>query len=201
MPSPELPNSLTGQYLLGYHGCDASVGEAILSGKTTHLKMSANAYDWLGHGAYFWIDSPKRALEWAKDRKGTGAKIKKPFVLGAVIQPGFCLNLTDVRATDSVAIAYKLLVEDLNKAGEPIPANDVVKDAVSLVRKLDCAVINFLHQLREDNKEQAYDSVLGVFEEGQPAFSGSYIKQRTHIQIAIRNLDGCLKGYFRVPGY
>lgn len=37
---------LDGQYLLGYHGCDKAVVEAILSGKMRHLKASANNYDW-----------------------------------------------------------------------------------------------------------------------------------------------------------
>jgi hypothetical protein len=33
--------------ILGYHGCERWVGEAVLSGKT-ELKSSNNAYDWLG---------------------------------------------------------------------------------------------------------------------------------------------------------
>ena len=40
-------------FILGFHGCDRSLGEAILAGKTQHLNRSENDYDWLGHGIYF----------------------------------------------------------------------------------------------------------------------------------------------------
>ena len=204
MPTPSrlIPDSLTGQYLLGYHGCDEAIAEAVLTGKERHLKKSANLYDWLGHGAYFWVDSPDRALEWAKDRKGTKSiKIKTPYVLGAVLQPGRCLNLTDLKATKSVGIIYKLLAKALTDAGEPIPTNDAPEDGVPLRRKLDCAVINYMHQVQADAGEAPYDSVLGVFEEGKPTFLGSSIRERTHIQVAVINLEACIKGYFRVPGF
>ncbi len=39
-------------FILGFHGCDREVGEAILQGKTQHLTPSANDYDWLGTGKY-----------------------------------------------------------------------------------------------------------------------------------------------------
>ena len=38
-------SSLTGQYLLGYHGCKKSVGESIIDGSTKHLNKSENEYD------------------------------------------------------------------------------------------------------------------------------------------------------------
>jgi len=60
--------------LIGYHGCDRKVA----------LKPSQNDYDWLGPGIYFWVDSPKRGLEWARElaaRKVAG--ITEPYVLGA----------------------------------------------------------------------------------------------------------------------
>ena len=49
-------------FLLGYHGFDREVGEAVLSGRE-HVVLSENVYDWLGHGAYFWENSAKRALD------------------------------------------------------------------------------------------------------------------------------------------
>ena len=51
-------------FVLGYHGCDEKIGERILAGR--HVSLSRNAYDWLGTGAYFWENSPERALSWAK---------------------------------------------------------------------------------------------------------------------------------------
>ena len=46
-------------FVLGYHGCERKVGETILAGKD-HVTPSENVYDWLGHGAYFWENSPER---------------------------------------------------------------------------------------------------------------------------------------------
>jgi hypothetical protein len=49
-------------FVLGYHGCDRRIGEGILRNKE-HVAISKNRYDWLGEGAYFWENSPERALE------------------------------------------------------------------------------------------------------------------------------------------
>ena len=49
---------------IGYHGGDAVLAAKVLAGPT-RLKLSANAYDSLGGGIYFWEHGPQRALEWA----------------------------------------------------------------------------------------------------------------------------------------
>lgn len=75
--------------VLGFHGTDELVVQKALSGKID-LKSQNNAYDWLGHGIYFWDNSPSRALEWAtplSQRKSS--KIKNPSVIGGY--PGFGL--------------------------------------------------------------------------------------------------------------
>lgn len=61
-----------------------------------NLKASDNTYDWLGNGMYFWENSYQRAYDWASNNP----KYHKPAVLGAVIDLGFCLNLTDYHSTD-----------------------------------------------------------------------------------------------------
>lgn len=38
--------------VIGFHGCDQSVVEAVIAGKT-ELLASTNDYDWLGNGIYF----------------------------------------------------------------------------------------------------------------------------------------------------
>ena len=76
-------------FVLGFHGCDRSVGESILRGEQTHLEPSQNDYDWLGTGIYFWESDPLRALEFAQERaegaKNSRGDITVPFVVGAVI--------------------------------------------------------------------------------------------------------------------
>ncbi len=55
-------------FILGYHGCDRSVAEAIFSGSSAHLISSQNEYDRLGHGIYFWENSPQRALNYVREQ-------------------------------------------------------------------------------------------------------------------------------------
>jgi hypothetical protein len=72
-------------FILAFHGCDAAVGEAILSGAVTHLNPSENDYDWLGSGIYFWESNPQRALDFARERaagaKNSKAKFRSPSSL------------------------------------------------------------------------------------------------------------------------
>lgn len=41
-----------------------------------------------------------------------------------------------------------------------------------------------------------FQTVRGVFQEGVPAFVGSDIRRKSHIQIAVRDPD-CILGYFK----
>jgi ribulose-5-phosphate 4-epimerase/fuculose-1-phosphate aldolase len=69
--------------ILGFHGTDQSIVDDVLNGKGD-LKERDNVYDWLGHGIYFWDNSPSRAMDWAIElSKRKGSKIKKPAVIGA----------------------------------------------------------------------------------------------------------------------
>lgn len=187
-------HDLSGGLVLAYHGCDAKVGERILKGAA--FKLSANDWDWLGPGAYFWESNPKRGFDFAielKDRGYSHNRIATPFVLGAVISPGLCLDLTTKAGIDIVRDAHRILVEIYDAAERPLPQND----PNSLLRRLDCAVIQQVHQVREERGDQSIDSVRGVFVEGDPIYDASGFYEKTHIQIAVRNLD-CIKGVFRV---
>jgi hypothetical protein len=176
---------------IGYHGCEKEVVDAVLS-SDERLKESKNQYDWLGHGTYFWLDSPERALQWAKQ-----SNKRKPAVIGAIINPGLCLNLADVAAVASLKGAYEILKQACQETGRDLPKNSSVDgQGVALKRILDCSVIEVLHQLRELDSKTAYDSVIGVFEEGKPMFPGSAMKERTHVQIAVRSQSSIL-GYFK----
>jgi len=82
---------------------------------------SENAWDWLGHGLYFWEHSPLRALEWAqakaRQRSRRGRKAPRPAVVGAVIQLGRCFDLTDVEHTRSAGDAYAQLKSIFEASG------------------------------------------------------------------------------------
>jgi hypothetical protein len=180
-------------HILAYHGCDAAIGENVLAGNGG-LKPSTQDYDWLGNGIYFWADSPERARDWARARQRDG-KIESPFIVGALLYPGLCLNLTDYGTLDELRTAYEVL--KTSRVGRGMPTNSKANSGVPLLRRLDCAVIEMMHQLRNKATLEPYDTVIGVFDEGDPAYPGAGFKEKTHIQLAVRNPDVII-GYFRV---
>ena len=181
-------------WVLGYHGCDAALGESVLRGEKS-LLPSENDYDWLGTGIYFWENDPKRALEWARAAKRKPAlcrtKIKAPFALGAIIDLGSCLDLTESASLEKVKKAHEIFAM---QDGVVVVNEGTVEKPGR--RKLDCAVINFLHDLMEEADEEPFDSVRALFPEGGPLFTNSGFLDRTHIQIAVRKETGII-GYFR----
>ena len=196
-------------FVLGFHGCDKADAERVLSGKD-RLRPSKNEYDWLGHGSYFWENSPARALDFAKllqknVRPGRPA-IKEPFVLGAVIDLGHCFNLTDARCLAILKRTYQEYRTITEAAEMVMPENKFLnRDGDFLLRYLDCAVIESMHTFHESRSgSRPYDSVRGVFPEGKPVFQDGGIRDKDHIQICVRN-PNCIKGYFRVldpvPGH
>ena len=64
--------------VIGFHGCDKSVVDDVISGKTD-LLASTNDYEWLGNGIYFWENNEERASQWAKElAKRKKLKSKSP---------------------------------------------------------------------------------------------------------------------------
>lgn len=201
---------LATSFVLGFHGCDRAVGERALSGET-ELLQSDREYDWLGPGIYLWESDPDRALEWASSkarRRGHG----EPFVIGAVIDLGNCLDLLVRENLILLRTAYDGLVRRSAASGVPMPENeDLEGDAHrdKLLRKLDCAVLRRLHSdIDERNAMDAsvpgtviepYDTVRGLFTEGAPVYPGAGFHELTHIQIAVRT-SRSLKGLFRPRG-
>jgi hypothetical protein len=185
--------------IIGFHGCDKSVRDKIVKGEET-LIQSKNDYDWLGNGAYFWEYNEKRALQYAENIKKFPTKCKSkignPSVLGAIIQLGFCLDLLDSFYLDLLKISYDKYVKVQEKSGLKLPENRPIgKENDLLLRKLDCAVIEALHQFNKDTDRQQFDSVRGVFFEGNDLYPNAGFKEKNHIQICIRN-PNCIKGFF-----
>ena len=187
---------LTTTFVLGYHGCDESVAERLISGEP--FQKSINDYDWLGPGIYFWEANPLRGLEFAVELQNApwGSDITTPAVVGAIIDLGFCLDLTTAAGIRQVRAAHASYISNCEQTGDVIPQNSA--DANYLRRQLDCAVFTQLHQIREDDEDQPIDTVRGVFVEGEPAYEGAGFRARTHIQICVCNTSS-IKGVFRAP--
>lgn len=62
---------------------------------------------------------------------------------------------------------------------------------IAVLRCLDCAVINRLNL----SVTTGFDTVRGLFVEGEPIFEGAQIYHKPHSEIAVRSID-CIKGYF-----
>lgn len=187
------------QIVLGFHGCDREIGERILNSSSEHLKKSKNVYDWLGNGIYFWLNDPQRALEWAiQVSKRSPSKVKEPFVLGAVIDLGLCLNLCERESILLLKKSFQVLKDSFEALDLDFQKEHINRapDAggFNLIRPLDCAVIENAHAMMK-NEGVFFDTVYGYFQEGQDAFEGAGIKEKSHIQICVRNTD-CIKGYF-----
>lgn len=183
---------------LGFHGCDERLGEAVLSGKST-LTPSTNDYDWLGNGIYFWEGNPERAMLFAKQaakekQKVSKGQVKKPFVLGAVIDLGYCCNLVDSDSLQELKKAYDTLTV-LWLADTAMPANKG-SDGDLKARFLDCAVIETMHTIRQEGGLPEYETVRSPFWEGNRLYPGAGFTEEAHIQIAVRN-PKCILGYFR----
>lgn len=185
--------------VLGFHGCDESIINDILLCKKG-LKQSNNTYDWLGHGIYFWENSPSRAVEFAEFLKNNPQRartpIKTPSVIGAVIDLGYCLDFTDYSNLQLLKGGYELLKTAMDTLEVKLTNKPIGENKDLLYRELDCAVIETLHSLRlPDSELKPFDSVRGVFWEGKEIYPNAGFKEKNHIQICIRNKN-CIKGYF-----
>jgi hypothetical protein len=202
------------RYIVGYHGCDRETARKVVMGQD-RLLPSANAYDWLGRGIYFWEYGPERALQWAQEMKARQQHllaqgkierllIKHPAVLGAYIQLGRCFDLADVDATHQLAQAHPRWVAGVQRRGEEPPTNKRAHpgDHDLLLRDGDCALINWYMKGMDVDAGQGqpyYQTVRGVFVEGRPVYSGSGLYEKTHTQVAVRDQRAII-GYFIPTG-
>jgi len=191
-------HNLSASFVLGYHGCDEETGEKLLANMP--FRRSENVYDWLGSGIYFWEANPDRALDWAKQR-AVRKKLQEnldyhPFVVEAVVDLGYCLDLISTNETLALEETFRDLQATFADSGNQIPENTAGDDL--LHRKLFCMVLNFLHSARQESGEQPFDTVRAMFTEGEPIYPTAGFRRKTHIQICVRNPEN-IKGVFRVP--
>ncbi len=186
-------HKLSASFVLAYHGCDRVVGEKLLQNEP--FLYSQNDYDWLGEGIYFWEANPMRGLEFAREvAQREPDRVIEPFVVGAILDLGLCLDLTTSAGLQMAREAFDQLTNLYSAAQESLPQNRPDK----FLHPLDCAVINNLHRIRATTSQPPVDTVKGIFQEPPQLYPGSAFMRKNHIQIAVRNTD-CIKGVFRVP--
>ena len=132
-------------------------------------------------------------MRWAKEEaRQRGSKIQSPAVLGAVIELGNCLNLSDTEALALVKSAHRTYDELCAKFGVTMLKN---RGPELKARFLDCVVIETLHHWRRREKKKAFDTVRGFFVEGQELYPGAGFRELDHIQICVRSPKQII-GYF-----
>jgi hypothetical protein len=177
---------------MGFHSCDKRVGLDVITGRT-QLRASNNIWDWLGEGIYFWEQNPLRALEYAIEssnrKQFNKIPIRTPFVIGAIIELGNCLNLIEPESLAILKRSYFGLTKIFEEGGKPLPRNENDN------RKLDSAVFKHLHKSRKDSLSIPFDTIRCAFNEGEPIYPGANFTARLHIEICVLN-HNLIQGYY-----
>ena len=194
--------------VLAYLGCDLETAQELLGGSP--FQPSIRDYDWLGAGIYFWKNDVIRAYRWATEHR---RNFTHPSVVGAAIELGNCLDLTTQSGIEAVKLAYHQFVGMVSLIGDPIPENvDSAKKASGdkIIRRLDCAVMNCLFETQQTVQDlapesqpytaQPYTTVRALFPEGSELYPGAGFRDKTHIQICVREPEQIL-GVFRIPDW
>ena len=123
--------------MIGFHGCDRLIAEKVINGEFD-LKKSENEYDWLGHGVYFWENNQTRAMQFIEEVQKRNPAIVEPAIVGAIIDLGFCLDLTDSLYFDEIKEAYHTTLALCKETGVPLPENKSIANSTDLLlRNLD----------------------------------------------------------------
>jgi len=178
--------------VMGFHSCDKVVGLDVINGRT-QLRASNNIWDWLGEGIYFWEQNPARALEYAIEssmkKQFNKIPIQTPFVIGAIIELGNCLNLVEPESLATLKEAFAGLEGIMNEAGKSVPKNEKNN------RRLDSAVFKHLHASRRKNSSIPFDTIRCAFNEGDPIYPGANFTTRLHLQLCVINRN-VIQGYY-----
>ena len=157
------------------------------------LRPSINAWDWLGPGIYFWEHNPQRALTYAEEAADRAQKfsgsIKVPFVVGASVQLGNCLNLVEPNSINIVKTSYEIFSSIVALSEKMLPVNKGAN------RQLDCWVMRHVHEMIKQAELPAYDTIRSPFHEGDPVYNGANFTERMHIEICVCN-PAMIMSYF-----
>ncbi|ESY21400.1 hypothetical protein [Mesorhizobium sp. LNJC394B00] len=169
---------------IGQHGTSlAAAGSIIRDG----FHPSSKPEDWLGDGVYFFQDAPQRAREWAISRYNDDAA-----VVEASIDLTNFLDLLDIEWTNWLAEVHDQYVAKLKAEGTALPTQK------GGAHRLDRAVLNYaVDVLKASGIEIA--GIRGAFTEGSAIFPNSALFNRSHVQIAVRDLAAIKKARIIFP--
>jgi hypothetical protein len=192
-----------GHLTLAYHGCDITVRDRLVKGALAHLTPSANRYDWLGDGVYFFEGDAERALNFAQASQRQASKlysarpIVSPAVVGAVLCTSRCWDMTTMTGRREYQVAFEELRQSQELNGRPMPINRPAdgEDESILLRGLDCATFNMGHRIRARDGLPAHQLVRAAFYQGRPVVDSSEFRSGTHLQLALVDPE-CLIGWF-----
>jgi len=201
-------------YVLGHHGTIVPSAINIVTEKD--FTLSTNDSDWLGNGAYFFENAPLRAWLWAK--REAKKKESEPAVVEVEIYLGQCLDLLDVHWGHIVRAYHQEMARSYAARGKQLPPQippsvqtepretylvEEMEPAHEEKRlgynRLDRSVINFtVQRLFEGRPQTIIDSTRAAFSEGHPLYEMSFLYDRSHVQIAVLDIEKCIVGVPRI---
>ncbi len=161
----------------GFHGTNSKSAERIMQ---DGFQMSRNAYDWLGDGVYFFQDAPQRAWQWAVERYGNSAAM-----IGATIHLVDCIDLLDVGWYSVMSDTYNSYLRSHRNSGRTLP------EQTTGAHRLDREVLNYTIGVLSEHGIKI-SCVRAAFSEGRPVYPNSAIYDRSHVQIAVRDIKKCI---------
>ena len=145
------------------------------------FRISQNPYDWLGDGVYFFQDGLERAWAWARENHGQFAA-----VIGVEILLDDCLDMLDTRWTKIISGVYDQFLSNFKQLGLSLPPQ------TTGAHRLDREVINYAVGVLNE-QGIIVRSVRASFWEGRPIYADSAFYELGHIQVAVRDVDFCIR--------
>ena len=104
------------------------------------------------------------------------------------------MDLLDFQNLQLLKMAYQVVAATRKKSS--MPKNKAIDNSGDiLLKELDCSVIEAVHTSKEETGQSFFDSVRGVFFEGEEVYPSASFREKDHIQICVRNPNG-IKGFF-----
>ena len=182
-----------------YHGTTLEAAELIRD--VGHMRVTENAHDWLGPGAYFFQEAPYKAWKWAQQKtleisNSSGKKIE-PAVVGVDISLERCFDLLDIHNWREIYQAYQILDKKnaLRFQKPPILTRwDGIRRYIfdseptadrSGANFRDNIVVKYLMETIKENTDYDTTMIRAAFIEGKEIYENSYFFDEYHVQICL----------------